>query len=231
MVLDRRRADRQGAIAAVRRPGRALRARSMRDDMASVTAPPRLPNGAPNPAHIDRAIYLVRARDAALGRARANDTDPRRLRIAFPDADAFPPFAGQSGDPCRPRLSGPRRGGGVGGRRGLAGGRWGGGDACAGKRRRLPGPLVYRNGEGMRPDVAAAFDRMTAAARRSGISLIVVSGFRSDAAAGAALRPAPRSDLGRAAGPFAAPLRDRARPRPGDGLRMAVRERPSLRFF
>jgi hypothetical protein len=43
------------------------------------------------------------------------------------------------------------------------------------------GPLVYRNGEGMRPDVAAAFDRMAAAARRSGIALIVVSGYRSDA--------------------------------------------------
>jgi len=43
------------------------------------------------------------------------------------------------------------------------------------------GPLVYRDGEGMRPDVAAAYDRMTAAARRAGIDLVVVSGFRSDA--------------------------------------------------
>jgi Transglycosylase SLT domain/D-alanyl-D-alanine carboxypeptidase len=33
----------------------------------------------------------------------------------------------------------------------------------------------------MRPDVAGAFDRMTAAARRAGHSLIVNSGFRSDA--------------------------------------------------
>ena len=33
----------------------------------------------------------------------------------------------------------------------------------------------------MRPDVAQAFDRMAAAARRDGIYLIVVSGFRSDA--------------------------------------------------
>ena len=43
------------------------------------------------------------------------------------------------------------------------------------------GPLVYRTGKGMRPDVAAAFDRMAAAARGAGISLLVVSGFRSDA--------------------------------------------------
>jgi len=43
------------------------------------------------------------------------------------------------------------------------------------------GPLVYRNGEGMRPDVGAAFDRMARAAGRSGVALYVVSGFRSDA--------------------------------------------------
>jgi D-alanyl-D-alanine dipeptidase len=43
------------------------------------------------------------------------------------------------------------------------------------------GPLVYRTGEGMRPDVAAAFDRMAAAAQGDGIALLVVSGFRSDA--------------------------------------------------
>ena len=33
----------------------------------------------------------------------------------------------------------------------------------------------------MRPDVAQAFDRMAAAARRDGIYLLVVSGYRSDA--------------------------------------------------
>ena len=43
------------------------------------------------------------------------------------------------------------------------------------------GPLVYRQGEGMRPDVAAAFDRMSAAATRAGLALVVNSGFRSDA--------------------------------------------------
>lgn len=43
------------------------------------------------------------------------------------------------------------------------------------------GPLSYRNGEGMRPDVAAAFDRMSRAAARAGVPMYVVSGFRSDA--------------------------------------------------
>ena len=33
----------------------------------------------------------------------------------------------------------------------------------------------------MRPDVAEAFDRMAAAARRAGLALVVNSGFRSDA--------------------------------------------------
>jgi Transglycosylase SLT domain/D-alanyl-D-alanine carboxypeptidase len=44
------------------------------------------------------------------------------------------------------------------------------------------GPLAYRQGEPMRPDVALAFDRMAAAARReAGLWLAVSSGFRSDA--------------------------------------------------
>jgi hypothetical protein len=43
------------------------------------------------------------------------------------------------------------------------------------------GPLVYRQGKPMRPDVADAFDRMAAAAQADGISLVINSAFRSDA--------------------------------------------------
>jgi soluble lytic murein transglycosylase-like protein len=43
------------------------------------------------------------------------------------------------------------------------------------------GPLAVRQGKPMRPDVALAFDRLAAAARRAGHALIVVSAFRSDA--------------------------------------------------
>jgi hypothetical protein len=43
------------------------------------------------------------------------------------------------------------------------------------------GPLIYRQSEGMRPDVAAAYDEMAAAAAGQGVTLVVVSGFRSDA--------------------------------------------------
>ncbi len=44
-----------------------------------------------------------------------------------------------------------------------------------------PGPYAYRQGKPMRPDTALAFDRMAAAARRSGVALIVTSGYRSNA--------------------------------------------------
>jgi Transglycosylase SLT domain/D-alanyl-D-alanine carboxypeptidase len=46
------------------------------------------------------------------------------------------------------------------------------------------GPNKTRVGEGMRPDVAAAFDRMAAAASQAGLTLLVNSGFRSDAEQG-----------------------------------------------
>ncbi len=158
-------------------------ARSMRDEMPHLTAPPRLPNGEPNPAHIDRATYLARARAAALEAARANDADPRRLRIEFPDAAALPPLRIKVSILADLRLR-PGPPGKVsvwaiaevsappGGEAEMPSQASGGG---------YSGPLVYLNGEGIRPDAAAAFDRMAAAARRSGIDLLVVSGFRSDA--------------------------------------------------
>jgi hypothetical protein len=43
------------------------------------------------------------------------------------------------------------------------------------------GPLVYRDGKPTCPAVAAAFDRMAAAARADGVRLTVTSGFRPDA--------------------------------------------------
>jgi hypothetical protein len=167
-------------------------ARSMRDDVPRLLAPTRLPDGAPNPRHISRAEYLGRARLAAIDAARRNRVDPARLQIAFPDAAANPPLRARatvvgSVDPSQvpggarisdrtpipvvakavAQASAP-----VGSWTGMPSMAEGGG---------YYGPLAYRDGEGMRPDVAAAFDRMSAAARRSGIDLVVVSGFRSDA--------------------------------------------------
>lgn len=57
-----------------------------------------------------------------------------------------------------------------------------------------PGPFARRQGKPMRPDVALAFDRLAAAARRAGKTLIVVSAFRANAEQARlfAARPDPR---------------------------------------
>ena len=164
-------------------------ARSMRDDLPRLLAPARLPDGRPNPRHLPRAEYLRRAEAAALEAARRNGVAAGRLALDFPDAASNPPLRARArvraeidpeelpgGDLGRPipveavavaeaALPGPSF-------TGLPGTATGGG---------YSGPLAYRDGEGMRPDVAAAFDRMAAAARAGGHALTVTSGFRSDA--------------------------------------------------
>ncbi len=156
--------------------------RSMRDDLDRLLAPPRLAGGRPNPDRIDKAGYLERARAAALEAARANGVEPRRVLLRFPDRGSFAPVRARAtivaglrgGEGQRVEASAVAEaaapyGGAAAGATGIAsGGGYG-------------GPLVYRDGEGMRPDVAAAYDRMAAAARADGLALLVVSGFRSDA--------------------------------------------------
>lgn len=158
-------------------------ARSMRDDLARLLSPSRLPNGLPNPRHIEKAAYLARARAAAIDAGRANGVAPAHLRVSFPDGESFAPVrtgvtviaavevggrdsrtqaaavaeAGSPASPSGESTATMATGGGY------------------------SGPLVQRQGHGMRPDVAAAFDRMAAAAGRAGLSLIVNSAFRSDA--------------------------------------------------
>ena len=66
--------------------------RSMRDDTTGLLAPERLPDGTENPRHLSRSEFLERARLAAVDSARANQVDPARLRVAFPDASATPPL-------------------------------------------------------------------------------------------------------------------------------------------
>jgi hypothetical protein len=171
--------------------------RSMRDDLDRLLAPPRLEGGAPNPAHLEKREYLARARVAAREAADANGVDVRRLEIRFPDRDSFAPVKARArvlGEIDRGAIPGPElRPSGRPVRRGepiavvasataeaAAPASFDGMPAMASGGGYL-GPLVYRQGEGMRPDVAAAFDRMAAAARRAGISLVVNSGFRSDA--------------------------------------------------
>jgi Transglycosylase SLT domain/D-alanyl-D-alanine carboxypeptidase/Putative Flp pilus-assembly TadE/G-like len=167
-------------------------ARSMRDDVSRLLASPTLPDGRANPRHLPRAQYLSRARLAALEAARRNRVDPARLRVGFPDLASNPPLQARVTviaeiDP--ERLPGGER---LGARRAIPvvatavaeasvpSGSWTGMAATA-EGGGYSGPLAYRDGEGMRPDVATAYDRMAAAARQAGIDLVVVSGFRSDA--------------------------------------------------
>src|SRR5204863_8421081 len=134
--------------------------------------------------------HLARAVAAAREAADRNGLDPRRLRVEFPDA--------VSPTPLRARVEVKAKLPSAG----LVPGSNGGGGEIETKARAeadatvpaefdptptmatgggYSGPLAYREGKPMRPDVAAAFDRLAAAAARAGIQLVVVSGFRSDA--------------------------------------------------
>ena len=134
-----------------------------------------------NPRHLEKASYLAAARAAAERVARLNGA--RSAAISFPDGRTFAPVRVRAivFDPVELSVGGRRRrvplrvraeaelappGGG------LSGWATGGG---------YSGPLAYRQGKPMRPDVAMAFDRMAAAAAAAGVSLTVTSGFRSDA--------------------------------------------------
>jgi hypothetical protein len=187
-VTAKGRAQRAADLAAI------SAARSMRDDLPRLLSPPVLPNGLPDPAHIEKAAYLFRARAAADEAAKANGVAAARLRVSFPDQASFAPMrveavvtgslelrrshdveasaVAEAAAPAAAAGAAPSMASGGG----------------------YSGPLVYRQGEGMRPDVAAAFDRMAAAASGAGLSLVVNSGFRSDAEQAAlfAAHPDPR---------------------------------------
>lgn len=185
-VTGKGRAQRAADLAAL------AAARSMRDDLPRVLAPPRLPDGAPNPAWMPRAEYLARARAAALAAARANGVEAGRLRVTFPDAASLAPLRARAVVVGRLAV----RGGGEVEASAVAEVGWPspGGAVTTASGGGYSGLLVHRDGEGMRPDVAAAYDRMAAAARAAGVALVVVSGFRSDAEQAAlfAAKPDPR---------------------------------------
>jgi hypothetical protein len=129
--------------------------------------------------HLSRTDYEAIGRRVALATAAGNGA--RGAVVDFPRADAFAPVL------IRVRVTGDAK---------LPGGRAarvsalaeaelmpdaapaGLGAPGAGE---YPGPFAMRDGKPMRPDVAIAFDRMAAAARADGLTLIVVSAFRSNA--------------------------------------------------
>jgi D-alanyl-D-alanine carboxypeptidase len=165
--------------------------RSMRDDLPRLTAPAHLSNGRRNPRHLGRTRYLARALAAAREAAARNGLDPSRLEIRFPDAVSPTPLRARVAVEARLDGSHIAPGGGHVGHdqiRFVARAEAAASIAdAAGATPTMAtgggysGPLAYRQGKGMRPDVAAAFDRMAAAAARAGIALAINSAFRSDA--------------------------------------------------
>ncbi|MBK8295550.1 MAG: transglycosylase SLT domain-containing protein [Solirubrobacterales bacterium] len=156
-------------------------ARSMKRDLPRLLAPPTLPNGLPNPAHMSKFEYLARARLTATRIAVSNGSSPLRISVRFPDSLTFAPVRARVSVRTRVESGGP--------------GKWTsdwaearvgapvsmGAVPAVASGGGYSGPLAQRQGHGMRPDVAAAFDAMVAAASRTGVVLTVNSAFRSDA--------------------------------------------------
>jgi len=162
-------------------------ARSMRDDFPRLFLPARRADGRPNPVHLERAQYLARAVSAGRTAAELNGTDAGLVAVRFPDRDSMAPLrvqvdlradfeagatdagAATTEVSAEAEVTPPSSAGASSTQPTVAtGGGYG-------------GPLAYRQGKPMRPDVAAAFDRMAAAATSDGISLVINSAFRSDA--------------------------------------------------
>jgi len=158
-------------------------ARSMRDDLPRLLSPATLPNGMLNPRHLEKSSYLARARMAAVDAAKANGVAPTHLRMSFPGLASFAPVRAKAvvvAEVEAGREHSRTEASAVAEAAAPAGGPSGSMPSIA-TGGGYSGPLEYRQGEGMRPDVAAAFDRMAAVATTAGLTLVVNSGFRSDA--------------------------------------------------
>ena len=164
-------------------------AHAMRDAYPRLLEPPYLRSGAANPRHLDRDEFVALAEAAAVRGARKNGFTLTAGDVRLSGGDGLAPLrvravvrgeqdvrlagADSNGQALRqvevegravaeliPVVTGDLEG---------AGGEY-------------QGPFAYRQGKPMRPDVAQAFDRMEAAAKReAGISLTITSAFRSDA--------------------------------------------------
>lgn len=169
------RAQRAADLAAV------SAARSMRDDFDRLFTPARRPDGSLDPRHLDRAEYMLRAERAAREAARHNGLPVAGLEVGFPDAREIAPLRVEVRAEPRIRIagSGPGERTTVAARAAIAPGAPGAGAEVA-SGGGYGGPLAERQGKRMRPDVAAAFDRLSAAAARAGHSLTINSAFRSD---------------------------------------------------
>ena len=159
-------------------------AHRMREDYPRLFAPATLETGLPNPRHLTAAAYLERARAVAVRAGARNGVRLAPADVDFPGADFAPTrvrvrvqghvdvgLGGRREDAVELRASAtaelsPSAGAALPTNAG------GGG---------YKGPLAYRMGKPMRPDVAPAFDRLAAASRSDGVALTITSGYRSDA--------------------------------------------------
>ena len=160
-------------------------ARAMSDQYPRLFEAGFVDEGVPNPRHLSAEEYLALGRVAAVRAARRNGVAVRPADVRF--QRGFAPTRvtviargetsvkpAPQGEPARIAVRGrataelsPAAGAALDQPTHGSGGGY-------------DGPLAYRMGKPMRPDVAAAFDRMAAAARRAGLHLSVTSGFRSD---------------------------------------------------
>lgn len=163
-------------------------AQSMSHDFARLQSPVTLPDGSPNPAHVSRIEYLRRARAAARRSLVVSNVAVKRWRVTFSAGSApaaatvsvardqrvaLPAGDGRAGSVELRAEATARLTFEIGAMQAVAPGAAAGGG--------YSGPLAYRQGKPMRPDVASAFDLLQSAARRSGHSLLIASAFRSDA--------------------------------------------------
>jgi soluble lytic murein transglycosylase-like protein len=154
---------------------------------------PAVVDGRRNPLHLERAAYLAHARGRALETARLNGAT--QIDVGFPEAAGIAPtrIRVTVRDPAIVDLGDRVRSAAVVAvaEAELAPSTIAEGAPAPGD---YPGPFALRQGQRMRPDVALAFDRLAAAAARDGVSLVIVSAFRSSAEQTRlfAARPDPR---------------------------------------
>jgi soluble lytic murein transglycosylase-like protein len=164
-------------------------ARVMRTSYPRLFEPPLLPDGLPNPMYMSKLQYLALARAAAGSAAVRNGVRLGIGDVTFPDLLSFAPTQVR----VRLRRTARLRLPDFGGRRAatvpVAAKATAAISPVATAGALLPsvggggyaGPFALRQGKPMRPDTAAAFDELAAAARKAGILLSISSAFRSDA--------------------------------------------------
>lgn len=155
-------------------------ARAMRGSYHRLFVPAWL-GGRSNPQHLTRAAYLQLGRARALETARANGAEA--VEVGFPDGGSFAPtrIRVTVRDDAVVEVGGERRSAAVDALAEAELAPTASTDALAAGPGDYSGPLAYRQGKPMRPDVAVAFDRLAAAAAADGIALTVASGWRSSA--------------------------------------------------